>query len=384
MHVTHAAPAMTVELSTGTLDLFVDGDVDIDAFCDVAARANPRRGFLIVSRVLGRHLPARPTDMRATMDGLAARAGSDLPGPIVFLGMAETATALGQGCFAAWQGRNPHGEAVYLQSSRQRVAGAEIVARFEEGHSHATSHLVQIADPAIRARVAEARALVIVDDECSTGATFVAAATALLEAMPRLERIETCCITDWSDGSYLDAMPRPATARAIVSGRMRWSAAAVAQPAELAAGSNAPGAAPDAGMNSRTGLLRPEAAQRSPATAAPGERVLVLGEGEHSYEALLVAEEIECHGGIAAVQCITRSPALPGGAMASKSTFGDSYGSGAPCFLYNMLGHAPDRVVIVTELLADQQAEARAALAALGSSVPVDVVACSYVAGEGQ
>ena len=76
---------MTVELSTGTLDLFVDGDVDIDAFCDVAARANPRRGFLIVSRVLGRHLPARPGDMRATMDGLAARVGSDLPGPIVFL-----------------------------------------------------------------------------------------------------------------------------------------------------------------------------------------------------------------------------------------------------------------------------------------------------------
>jgi hypothetical protein len=382
MHVTHAAPAMTVELSTGTLDLFVDGDVDIDAFCDVAARANPRRGFLIVSRVLGRHLPARPADMRATMDGLAARVGSDLPGPIVFLGMAETATALGQGCFAAWQARNPHADAVYLQSSRQRVAGAEVVARFEEGHSHATSHLVQIADPAIRAKVADARSLVIVDDECSTGATFVAAASALLDAMPLLERIETCCITDWSDGSYLDAMPRPAAARAIVGGRMRWSAAASAPPAELAAGSNAPGAAPDAGMSSRTGLLRPESAQRAAVTATPDERILVLGEGEHSYEALLVAEEIERHGGIAAVQCITRSPAMLGGAMASKSTFHDSYGSGAPCFLYNMLGHAPDRVVIVTEVPADQQAEARAALAALGSSVPVDVVACRYAAEE--
>lgn len=382
MHVTHAAPAMTVELSTGTLDLFVDGDVDIDAFCDVAARANPRRGFLIVSRVLGRHLPARPGEMRATMDGLAARVGSDLPGPIVFLGMAETATALGQGCFAAWQARHPGAAAVYLQSSRQRVAGAEVVARFEEGHSHATSHLVQIADPAIRAKVADARSLVIVDDECSTGATFVAAATALLDAMPQLERIETCCITDWSDGSYLDAMPRPAAARAIVGGRMRWSAATSAPPAELAAGSNAPGAAPAEGMNSRTGLLRPEAAQRAPVVAAPGERILVLGEGEHSYEALLVAEEIERQGGIAAVQCITRSPALLGGAMASKSTFRDSYGSGAPCFLYNMLGHAPDRVVIVTEVPADQQAEARAALAALGSSVPVDVVACRYAAEE--
>ena len=382
MHVTHAAPAMTVELSTGTLDLFVDGDVDIDAFCDVAARANPRRGFLIVSRVLGRHLPARPADMRRAMDGLAERIGSDLPGPIVFLGMAETATALGQGCFAAWQARHPGAEAVYLQSSRQRVAGAEVVARFEEGHSHATSHLVQIANPVIRARVAAARSLVIVDDECSTGATFVAAATALLDAMPQLERIETCCITDWSDGSYLDAMPHPAAARAIVGGRMRWSAAASVPPAELAAGSNAPGAAPDAGMNSRTGLLHPESAQRTVVTAVPGEHVLVLGEGEHSYEALLVAEEIERGGGIAAVQCITRSPALLGGAMASKSIFNDSYDSGAPCFLYNMLGHAPARVVIVTEVPADQQVEAQAALAALGSSIPIDVVACRYAVEE--
>ncbi|OHD09235.1 phosphoribosyltransferase domain-containing protein [Sphingopyxis sp. RIFCSPHIGHO2_12_FULL_65_19] len=384
MQFTRAAPAMTVDLSTGTLDLFVDGDADLEAFCDVAARANPRRGFLIVSRVLGRHLPARPGAMRAAMDGLAARVGSDLPGPVVFLGMAETATALGQGCFAAWQARHPGADAVYLQSSRQRVAGAEVAARFEEGHSHATSHLVQIADPAIRARVAEARALVIVDDECSTGATFVAAATALLGAMPRLERIETCCITDWSDGSYLDAMPRPAAARAIVSGRMRWSAATAAPPAELAAGSNAPGAAPDAGMKSRTGLLHPERARRAAVAAAPGERVLVLGEGEHSYEALLVAEEIERQGGIAAVQCITRSPALIGGAMASKSTFRDSYDSGAPCFLYNMLAHAPDRVVIVTERPADQRAEAAAALADLGSSVPVDVVACLYAGGEGE
>src|SRR3546814_807409 len=33
----------------------------------------------------------------------------------------------------------------------------------------------------------------------------------------------------------------------------------------------------------------------------PNERILVLGEGEHSYEALLVAEEIEQKGGVAAV-----------------------------------------------------------------------------------
>lgn len=371
----------SIDLATGTLDLFVDEVVDLHAYCDFASRANPKRGFLIVSKVLGRHLPARPAAMRETMDAMAALIGEDLPGPVAFLGMAETATALGQGCFAAWLARHPGREAVYLQSSRQRVEGAEVVARFEEGHSHATSHLVQIADPAIRALTVSARSLVIVDDECSTGKTFVAAAEALVCAMPLIERIETVCITDWSDRIYLDAMPRPAAARAIVEGRMDWTAAAVQPPVpNLAAGSNVPGKAPAAGMASRTGLLAPEAATRAPVSAAPGERVLVLGEGEHSYEALRVAEEVERHGGIAAVQCITRSPALLGGAMASRSTFADSYGSGAPCFLYNMLGHAPDRVLVVTEIAADQQAEARAALAALGSAVPVEIVLCHYAA----
>src|SRR3546814_16273651 len=81
----------------------------------------------------------------------------------------------------------------------------------------------------------------------------------------------------------------------------------------------------------------------------PSERILVLGEGEHSYEALLVAEEIERKGGVAAVQCITRSPALLGFAMETKSTFSDSSGSGAPCFLYNILRHEPDRTLIVAE-----------------------------------
>ena len=383
MQFTRARADKTASLPTGTLELSGHGDADIDAFCDIAARANPRRGFLIVSRVLGRHLPARPAVMRQTMDQLAGLLAADLPQPVCFLGMAETATALGQGCFAAWQLRNPQREAVYLQSSRQRVIGADIVARFEEGHSHATSHLVQVADREVRALLGSARSLVIVDDECSTGQTFVAAANAMLAAMPALEQIETCCITDWSDHSYLDAMPRPGAARAIVSGQMRWTAAAVAiQPPILAAASNTPGVAPVGGMVSRTGLRAPEAAQRRAVTAIPGERVLVLGEGEHSYEALLVAEEIERCGGVAAVQCITRSPALVGGAMASVSVFCDSYASGAPCFLYNMLAHAPARVLIVTENPGQQVAEANTALAALGASLPVELVVCRYATND--
>src|SRR3546814_798664 len=124
-----------IQLPTGTLELTTEENVDLDTVCDFAARANPKRGFLIVSKVLGRHLPASPTAMRETMDQLGQKIPADLAGPVVFLGMAETATALGQGVFAAYRKANPEQVAVYLQSSRQIVDGSALVASFEEGHS---------------------------------------------------------------------------------------------------------------------------------------------------------------------------------------------------------------------------------------------------------
>lgn len=378
------APAITsIELPTGRLDLQVHDGPPVDALCAFAARANPKRGFLVVSRILGRHIPARPAEMRGAMDALAAKISATLPQPILFVGMAETATALGKGIFAGFRALHPRLDALYLQTSRQHVDGARLFCSFEEGHSHATTHLVQLRDAGVEAVVRRARSLVIVDDECSTGGTFVAAATALAEAMPALERIETCCITDWSDGAYLPRMPRPTQGHALLSGAMTWQAGASVHRATLAAATNNRGSAPPQGMQSRLGLRDPEAAIRGPITVRTGERVLLLGDGEHSYEALRAAEEIEAQGGIAAVQCITRTPALLGGAMASVSSFHDSYGSEAPCFLYNILGHRPDRIIILGEVEAGQRADAEAALRELGAAVPVEFLLCAYARPDG-
>lgn len=368
----------TVALSTGVLTLEVQDGPRIEDFCDFAARANPKRGFLIVSKVLGRHLPARPARMRETMRYLAESLSADLPGPVVILGMAETATALGQGVFKVYRQTNPRTAAVYLQTSRQRVKGAKIIASFEEGHSHATSHIVQTDNNAVDHMLRAARTLVIVDDESSTGNTFVAAGNAMREAMPMLERIETVCITDWSDLSYLPKMPVAAQANSILSGRMQWTKGETPETVTLAAASNNGGVAPPDGMTSRAGILSEERARRDYVAISKKERVLVLGDGEHSYEALLIAEEIERQGGIAAVQCITRSPALLGHAIESVSYFNDAYGSGAPCFLYNILAHKPDRIVIAAEIVADQVEMTQQALDALGSDAPVEIYECRY------
>lgn len=368
---------LSVDLPTGTLTLSGVAPERIHALCDFAARANPKRGFLIVSRVLGRHLPTPPEALRAAADALAAQIPGDLPAPVLFCGMAETATGLAQAVWAAWRGRHPVLASAYVQSSRQIVPGARVLCRFEEGHSHAASHMVQVSGE-VEEVLPQARSLVIIDDECSTGSTFAEAAEALVGALPQTERIACASLTDWSAGTFLSRMPRPATAHSLIAGTLHWTPGAAQAVATLAPTANRHGTAPATGMRSRTGLLAPEAAARAPATAAPGERVLVLGDGEHAYEALRIAEEFAAQGAVAAVQSITRTPAMLGHAMQSVTTLDDAYGSGATAHVYNLLAHRPDRIVIAAEVQGGQAGALQQWCAEAGSPVMVETLLCRY------
>jgi hypothetical protein len=368
---------VTVDLPTGRLVLRGVAPERVAELCDFAARANPKRGFLIVSRVLGRHLPTPPQALRAAADALAAQIPGDLPGPVLFCGMAETATGLAQSVWAAWRARHPGATSAYVQSSRQIAAGARILTRFEEGHSHAASHMVQVSAD-IEPTLAAARSLVIVDDECSTGSTFVEAAEALVAALPQIAAVHCASLTDWSAGGFLARMPRPAAAHSLIAGTLDWTPGAGQAAATLAPTANRHGTAPAMGMCSRTGLLAPEAADRAPLTATPGERVLVLGDGEHAYEALRIAEDLAAQGAITAVQSITRTPALIGHAMQSVTTLADAYGSGAMCHVYNLLAHRPDRIVIAAEIAGTQADELARWVAEAGSSAVVELALCRY------
>lgn len=372
-----AEDGVTVDLPTGRLVLRGVAPARVAELCDFAARANPKRGFLIVSKVLGRHLPTPPYALRAAADGLGAQIPGDLPGMVLFCGMAETATGLAQSVWAAWRARHPEAVSAYVQSSRQTALGARILTRFEEGHSHAASHMVQVSGE-IEPLLAAARSLVIVDDECSTGATFVEAAEALVTALPHIETVHCASLTDWSAGGFLPRMPRPAAAHALIAGTLEWTPGAGQAAATLAATAGRHGTAPATGMRSRTGLTAPEAADRAAPSAAPGERVLVLGDGEHAYEALRIAEDFAAQGAITAVQSITRTPAMLGHAMQSVTTLADAYGSGAACHVYNLLAHRPDRIVIAAEIAGTQADELARWVAEAGSSAVVELALCRY------
>ncbi|MFE2596445.1 phosphoribosyltransferase [Streptomyces sp. NPDC059396] len=155
------------------------GDGRLPELLGLALRRNPKRAHLLVSNVLGKHVPQHPQVVYGTGLQLGERV-RELLGPdvarAVVLGYAETATGLGH---AVADGVR---DAPYLHSTRRPVPGVPRAGGFEESHSHATSHLLLPEDPAL---LASDGPLVLVDDEFSTGNTVLNTIRALHARYPR-------------------------------------------------------------------------------------------------------------------------------------------------------------------------------------------------------
>lgn len=114
-------------LSCGTLKVTpTGGTIALDELFDVAERRNPKRAFLFVSKVLGRHIPVKPSVMRAVYQQLAALFPACDQGPVLFIGMAETAVGFGAGVFD--EVRGSVSDPVYLTSTRHPVEGVSCCA----------------------------------------------------------------------------------------------------------------------------------------------------------------------------------------------------------------------------------------------------------------
>ncbi len=329
-----------MDLGAGVLSLEVQRALrPLASLCGFARRRNPKRAFLIVSRVLGRHIPVRPSDMRAAARELAAALPADLPGPVLTVGLAETAVCLGQTVHEE-RAKLRGGESHYIHSTRQEI-DAPLLCRFEEPHSHASAHLVYRPESLDLARV---RSLILVDDEVSTGTTLANLGAAIARHLPALERIAVASLTDWSGGGgdWLRAMPCPASSASLLHGRFEW------RPATAPAAATEPDFAAVAGRlgqigrhwnSGRLGLAA--AAPLHLPDYRPGaerRRLRVVGTGEFTYPPFLLAERLEREGHDVVVQATSRSPVLLGGAVTAALQFADNYRTGVPNFLYNAQG----------------------------------------------
>lgn len=326
-----ADETLSIQLVTGRLDIVVDEAAwPLDSLCAFAARENPRRGFLVVSRVLGRHMPATPHVMRQSARDLAARLPADLPGPVLVVGLAETAVCLAQTVHEEMRLATGRDDIHFLHSTRQQL-DHPLLCRFEEPHSHASAHLIY------RPALPEPRSLVLVDDEISTGTTLCNLAQALATAWPRIEAMAVATLTDWSAGkAWRSRMPRPTRIAALLRGRLDWTQ----EQTTVSDGAFDTAAASLGRMTEHRNLGRlgldgpiaPEPHTTLPKILGP---LRIIGTGEFTYPPFLLAERLAAKGHDVVVQATSRSPARLGAAMATKLRFADNYGTGVPNYLYN-------------------------------------------------
>lgn len=350
-----------VKLPTGILEVSVQpGVFELDDLCKFAARNNPRRGYLFVSTVLGKHWPAQPSKMRELHEHLAEQITIEHGTPVVFVAMAETAVGLGQGVFESFLDQHPDSQVLFLHTTRYPVPGLEIVT-FEESHSHAPDQLLHLPpDSELRDLFLRAKTLVMVDDEMSTGNTFVNLVLALKKHHPGFTRIELVTITDFSgDDGHLriaSKLPAPASFISALNGTHKFTS----DPEFSAKESCGPvmnsisefNSSP--GWNGRAGRV---SAIRLPSTLIDcllegcnsGDEVLVLGFGEFMHAAFRIGLALEKKGLKPVVQSTTRSPILAGQCINHTIQLDSDFSDGVPYFLYNVEPGQYSKVLICHE-----------------------------------
>jgi hypothetical protein len=282
--------------------------------------------------VLGRHIPAAPSLMRAVGARPGGAGAGDLPGPVLVVGLAETAVCLGQSVFEELA-RRPGFTGHFIHSTRQQI-DHPLLCRFEEPHSHASAHLIYRP---LGVDLGAVRTLVLVDDEVSTGTTLTNLAAALLDHLPRCERIVAAALTDWSGGGdWLGRMPRPADLRqpavrqpALGSGRR--AAARRRNPASTAPRPRSAAWPSTAITAASAGTAAPPPPPRRPRRAAPARR-----RHRRVHLPALPAGRAIGSGGARRRDAVDQpQPRSARRRDPPRLAFEDNYATGLPNFLYN-------------------------------------------------
>lgn len=362
-----------IELQRGTLSLQPNENShwqwqDLLGF---AERINPKRAFLFVSKVLGRHIPVSPTVIRHAFTDLAKLVPDNLPQPMLVIGMAETAVGLGAGVHQVLQQRYP--DALYVTTTRHPVEGAPLLARFLEEHSHAQDQLLYGSpDPQLQQRILASQSIILVDDEASTGKTFVNLIQALQDAgLNQISHMVTATLADWSSGIHIANLDCQSVA--LMTGQWQWQD--VENPPQItmpkvdtiAFGEFAALSEPTWGrlpIQDTTASIRLK--------VEPEQRILVLGSGEYVWSSFLLAEYLQQQGAEVKFSAITRSPIAVGHAIQSALAFSDNYGLGIQNFVYNINPLDYDRILITVETATDSVASSL--LAALPNAEVISAV----------
>lgn len=403
--ISHEVHQKSIRLPRGTLDLTYKTSpsqpYELEDLLDFAQRINPKRAFLFVSKVLGRHIPVAPQTMRHAFTDLANLLPNDLPQPILVIGMAETAVGLSAGVHQALQARYP--VALLLNSTRHAQheenkdsSSDSLLTTFSEDHSHASQHLIyQSADKTTQAQLRASKTLIMVDDEASTGNTCVNVVTALRDAgLDQLEHVHLTTLVDWSltlndnekdndpqnqaedDKNSTDSIASRLPAidfyrHHLLAGAWQWTEAPNPEPITMPSVDTTEAGSQSLGNTGNWGRFPTHDStdgfenylesfqrafvdfqhKRSFSTENLPKKIMVLGSNEFVWLPFLLAEwlEMQAQNSTVKFSALTRSPIALGGAITTLLSFADNYGLGMTNFVYNVQPSDWDLIVLCVE-----------------------------------
>ncbi|MDP2902199.1 MAG: phosphoribosyltransferase domain-containing protein [Methylovulum sp.] len=356
---------LTIKLDTGTLRLDIaPGRIPLKRLLGFAARVSSKRKFLLVSKVLGKHYPVSPKMMGWSYRALArAVLNSGAGDNSLWIGMAETATGLGYGVFAAASHAGVQ-NALFMQTTRYQIDGCGRLA-FEEAHSHATDFFLYYPErPDYRRQFLNAQTLVLIDDEISTGRTFLRLINAYQAVNPDLQKVFIVSLVNFAhpdDRALLEAQAGVAVEWVCfrqgllhfednqntaldniivnVSGNGACKKHLLAWPGRLGI---------DVPIQLETGVVD-ELLRLVKNVSDEARPILVLGSGECNAPAYLLGRGLEAKGFNVKVQSTTRSPIHQGNDIALVCRFEDNYDDGIPNFIYNLNPAAYREIILCHE-----------------------------------
>lgn len=340
-------------LSTGTITINAQpSDWNIDDLFAFAERRNPKRSFLFVSKILGKHIPVSPATMRRSYQDLAKQIPAQLEPPMLFIGMAETAVGLASGIFEEASKRWPN--SILLTTTRHPIDG-ELLCEFKEEHSHATDHLIYwpTSSESI-SLIKQAKTLILIDDEATTGNTFKNLISSLAKVgLDNYADIVTVTLTDWTGDCLSSVISAPVTQVSLMKGNWQWEANLnAALPVMPNVNITKKGHATISARQDwgRSGVTNYDAHNwLFRFNTYSNERILVLGSGELLYPPFLLAEYLENKGADVLFSSTTRSPIAEGLSIKSSISFTDNYGLNIQNFCYNVAHQQFDRIILCVE-----------------------------------
>jgi len=332
-----------IQLQTGTLT--VEESELLPKLIGFGSRENKKRGFLFVSKILGKHLPAKPSAMKEVQQTLARLLADQLnEKATVVIGFAETATGIGNGVFEALAKEN----SFYIHTTRYHLSRKRLV-EFQEEHCHAPSHILyQPEDQEIITLLEQAENVVLVDDEITTGNTLRNIVSVLKEKLPAVKNYFAVAPINW-----MKEFPDDLKFISLYNGAFSFEQREITTEAKvisvnetnLTLDSEIPYNFGRFGLKKRnydfTKLVN--------LVSLSGKKVLLLGTGEFMHPSFLLGLYLEENGIEVYVQSTTRSPVKVDGDIRTKISYKDNYHENIDNFLYNVIDQKYDKVLICYE-----------------------------------